>query len=124
MKKNYNPFWTPQLEQLQEIANKARVNMETTPLTTTQQNTAKPELSSSEKYSCRQGKSEKDASKLWNLTNVLNEEAPSDSMTILHVNNKLLTDKKTANEFAKLNRRENTLPLTPKKVGDMKEKLK
>ena len=36
----------------------------------------------------------------------------------------LLTDKKAANEFAQLYRRESTLPLTPKKVGDMKEKLK
>ena len=36
----------------------------------------------------------------------------------------LLTHKKAANEFAQLYRRESTLPLTPKKVGDMKEKLK
>ena len=28
------------------------------------------------------------------------------------------------NEFAQLYRRESTLPLTPKKVGDTKEKLK
>ena len=36
----------------------------------------------------------------------------------------LLTDKKVANEFAQLYRRESTLALTRKKVGDMKEKLK
>ena len=36
----------------------------------------------------------------------------------------LLTDKKAANEFAQLYRRESTLPLTPKKVGDIKEKLR
>ena len=36
----------------------------------------------------------------------------------------MLTDKEAANEFAQLYRREITLPLTPKKVGDMKEKLK
>ena len=36
----------------------------------------------------------------------------------------LLTDKKAENELAQLYRRENTLPQTPKKVGDMKEKLK
>ena len=36
----------------------------------------------------------------------------------------LLTDKKAENEFSQLYRRESTLPLTPKKVGDMKEKLK
>ena len=36
----------------------------------------------------------------------------------------LLTDKKAANEFAQLYRRESTVPLTPKKVGDVKKKLK
>ena len=36
----------------------------------------------------------------------------------------MLTDKKAANEFSQLYRRESILPLTPKKVGDMKEKLK
>ena len=36
----------------------------------------------------------------------------------------MLTDKQAANEFAQLYRRESTLPLIPKKVGDMKEKLK
>ena len=64
---------------------------------------------------------EKDSSKLWSLTQ---EEAPSRSKTVLHVHNMLLTDKKAANEFAQLYRRENTLPLTPEKGGDMKEKLK
>ena len=35
-----------------------------------------------------------------------------------------LTDEKAANECVQLYRRESTLPLTPKKVGDKKEKLK
>ena len=48
----------------------------------------------------------------------MNEEPPP------CVKNKLLTDKKAMNELAQLNRRESTLPLTLKKVGDMKEKLK
>ena len=43
---------------------------------------------------------------------------------VLRVHNTLLTDKKAANEFAQLYRKEGNLPLTPKKVGDMKEKLK
>ena len=52
------------------------------------------------------------------------EEAPSCSKTVLHVRNTLLTDKKAVNEFAQLYWRESILPLTPKKVGDMKEKFK
>ena len=67
---------------------------------------------------------EKDSSKLRNLARILNEETPSRSMTVLRAHNTLLTDKKAANELAQLYRRESTLPLTPKKVGDMKEKLK
>ena len=67
---------------------------------------------------------EKDSSKLWNLSKALNGEAPSRSQTVLRVHNTLHTDKKAVNEFAKLHRRESILPLTPKKVGDMKEKLK
>ena len=66
---------------------------------------------------------EKDSSKLWGLAKVLNEEAPSHSKTVLRVRNTLLTDKRATNEFAQLYRRERTLPLTPKKVGDMTEKL-
>ena len=67
---------------------------------------------------------EKDSSKLWSLAKVLNEEAPSRSKTVLRVRSTLITDKKAANEFAQLYRRESTLPLTPKKVGEMKGKLK
>ena len=61
---------------------------------------------------------------LTNLANVLNEEAPSRSKIVFRVRNTLLTDKKAANEFAQLYRRESTLSQTPKKVGNMKEKLK
>ena len=57
---------------------------------------------------------EKDSSKLWSLTKVLNEEAPSRNKTVLRVRNTLLTDKKAANEFAQLYGRESTLPLIPK----------
>ena len=67
---------------------------------------------------------EKDSSKLWNLSLVLNEEAPYGSKIVLRVHNELPTNKKAANESAQLYRRESTLPLTPKKPGDMKEKLK
>ena len=49
---------------------------------------------------------EKDSNKLWSLTKVLNKEAHSHSKTVLHVHNMLLTDKKAANEFAQLYRRE------------------
>ena len=42
----------------------------------------------------------------------------------LRVHKTLRTDKKAATEFAQLYRRESTLCLTIKKVGDMKEKLK
>ena len=58
------------------------------------------------------------------MPKVLHEEAPSCSKTVLRVCNTLFTDKKAADEFAQLYRRESTLPLTPKKVGDMKGKLK
>ena len=44
----------------------------------------------------------KDSSKLWNLTKVLNREAPLRSKTVFRVQNKLHTDKKAANEFAHL----------------------
>ena len=54
-KKNYNPFWTPQLEPLQEAVNRARENKESN--SSDQQNAAKPELSSQQKLSCRQRKS-------------------------------------------------------------------
>ena len=36
-RRNYNPFWTPQLEQLQEAVNRAREDMERNP---SDQNTA------------------------------------------------------------------------------------
>ena len=133
-RRNYNPFWTPQLEQLQEAVNRARDDMERNP---SDQNTAdysksrgeftREKLLQTRKQWYEKTASlnlEKDSSKFWSLTKVLNEEAPSRSKTVLRVHNMLLTDKKAANEFAQLYRRENTLPLTPKKVGDMKEKLK
>ena len=133
-RRNYNPFWTPQLEQLQEAVNRAREDMERNP---SDQNTAeykkaraeftREKLLQTRKQWYEKTASlnlEKDSSKLWSLTKVLNEEAPSRSKTVLHVHNMLLTDKKAANEFAQLYRRESTLPLTTKKVGDMKEKLK
>ena len=63
---------------------------------------------------------EKVSSKVWSLA----KEATSRNKTVLRVRNTLLTDKKSANEFAQLCSRESTLSLTPKKVGDMKEKLK
>ena len=103
-------------------------------LTRAQQSTAKPELNLHTKISYRQGKQwhekiatlnpEKDSRTLRNFAKVLNEEAPSLSKTIHCVRNTFPTDKKTANEFAQFFRREITLPLTPKKVGDTKEKLK
>ena len=40
---------------------------------------------------------ERDCSKLWNLTTVLNEEVSSRNKTVLHVNNQLLTETTAAN---------------------------
>ena len=128
------PFWTPQLEQLQEAVTRARKDMENNPpdQDTAKYSKARAEFTREKLLQTRKQwyektaslNLEKDSSKLWSLTKVLNEEAPSCSKTVLRVHNMLLTDKKAANEFAKLYRRESTLPLTPKKVGDMKEKLK
>ena len=47
---------------------------------------------------------ERDSSKLWNLTTVLNEEASSGNKTVLHVNTQLLTEKTAENEFTELYR--------------------
>ena len=132
-RRNYNPFWTPQLEQLQEAVNRAREDIERNPFdhNTAEYSKARAEITRDNLLQTRKQWYEKTAtlnlensSKLWSLTEVLNEEAPSRSKTVLRVHNMLLTDKKAANEFAQLHRRESTLPLTPKKVGDMKEKLK
>ena len=133
-KRNYNPFWTPRLEQLQEAVNRAKEDIERNPSdqNTAEYSKARAEFSREKLLQTRTQwyektaslNLEKDSSKLWSLTQVLNEEAPSRSKTVLRVHNMLLTDKRAANEFAQLYRRESTLPLTPKKVGDMKEKLK
>ena len=133
-RRNYNPFWTPQLEQLQEAVNRAREDMENNPSdqNTAEYSKARAEFTREKLLQTRKQwyvktaslNLEKDSSKRWSLTKVLNKEAPSRSKTVLRVHNMLLTDKNAANEFAQLYRRESTLPLTPKKVGDMKEKLK
>ena len=107
--------------------------MESNPLTRTQQNRVKPEFSSRENTSYRRDilnekttplHPEKDSSQLWNLSKVLNEEAPSRSGTVFRVHNELLTDQKSANEFAQIYRMENSLPLTSNTLGYMKQKLK
>ena len=133
-RRNYNPFWSPQLQQLQEAVNRAREDMERNPSdqSTAECSKARAEFTREKLLQTRKQwhektaslNLEKDSSKLWNLAKVLNGEAPSRSKTVLHVRNTLFTDKKAVNEFAQLYRRESTLPLTPKKVGDMKEKLK
>ena len=51
------------------------------------------------------------------------QEVSSCSKTALRVHNGMLADKNAANEFAHLCRRESTLPLTSKRLEDMKQKL-
>ena len=67
---------------------------------------------------------EKDTTKSWNLTKTLNEEAPSRSMTVLKVNDQLLTKRKAANEFAKFYKKESILMIPQAKVKNTKEAIK
>ena len=124
-RRNYNPFWTPQLEQLQEVVN--RIKEDTAEYSKARAKFTREKLLQTRKQWHEKTASlnlEKDSSKLWSLAKVLNEEAPSRSKTVLRVRKTLFIDKKAANEFAQLYRRESTLPLSPKKVGDKKGKLK
>ena len=119
-RRNYNPFWTPQLEQLQEAVNRAREDMENNPSdqNTAEYSKARAEFTREKLLQTRKQwyektaslNLEKDSSKLWSLTKVLNEEAPSCSKTVLRVHNMLLTDKKAANEFSQLYRRKAPCP--------------
>ena len=56
-RRNYNPFWTPQLEQLQEDVNRAREDMGRNPSDQAQQSTAKPELNLQKRNPHRHGNS-------------------------------------------------------------------
>ena len=94
-RRNYSPFWTPQLEQLQEAVNRAREDMENNPSdqNTAEYSKARAEFTREKLLQTRKQwhektaslNVEKDPSKLWSLAKVLNEEALSRSKTVMPV---------------------------------------
>ena len=110
-RKDYTPYWTDQLQQAHDAVTEAREKVENNP---TQENHIRLQESKakylrtqleSKRQSWREKTSslnlEKDTTKLWRLTQALNDERSKGQKITLEEEGKTLTGKRAANTFAK-----------------------
>lgn len=130
-RRNYRPYWTPELDTLHKTLNEARDTMENSPIDENVEthNRAKAAFIKEKLQATRKSWQDKTASLnmetdmqgLWKLTKKLNDDNPSRGKTVIEQDNQLKTEKAAANTFAELYREESTIHMPRQRIKQVRE---
>ena len=128
---DYQPYWTPELDNLHKALDQAREKMESLPTNANVEahSKAKAQYKRARTQATRNSwhektaslNVEKDMTGLWNLTRALNNDNPSKSKTVIEANNELITEKRAANVFAELYQEQSTTHVAGKRIKEVRE---
>ena len=123
VRKEYKPYWTNQLQQLQDEMTEARNKAEATPTDENhiQLQQTKASFLKAKVLARRKGwrektaalNLEKDGKKLWRLVGQLNDEDNRGQTTTLEEDGELFTGRRAANRFADNYAKESNVPVSP-----------
>ena len=133
-RRNYRPYWSQELQDLQDALSEARAAAEVNPSqeNNTKLQQAKAKFLRHKIQACRRGWREKTASlnfekdgrKLWKLTKQLNDEENSRAKITLEENSKLLTGKQAADKFAENYANESKIPVSASKQREARREIR
>ena len=129
--RDYQPYWTPELDNLHKALDQAREKMESLPTNANVEahSKAKAQYKRARTQATRNSwhektaslNMEKDMTGLWNLTRALNNDNPSKSKTVIEANNELITEKRAANVFADLYQEQSTTHVARERIKEVRE---
>ena len=130
-RRDYKPFWNPELDSLHKQLSDAREKMEQDPSeTNVAEHNRLKDLFEKEKttqiQSSWQEKTaslnlEKDSQRLWQLTKQLNEDNRQQRNTVLHIGDQIFTGKTAANVFAKVYGEDSTAHVQQERVREVRQ---
>ena len=133
-RRDYRPYWSQELQDLQDDLTEARKAAETNPSqeNNTKLQHAKARFLRHKIQACRRSWREKTASlnlekdcrKLWKITKQLNDEDNSRARITLEEGSRLLTGRQAADRFAEDYARESNIPITASKQRDARRELR
>ena len=130
-RRDYQPYWTPEFDNLHKALDQAREKMESSPTNAnveahskakkqnTRARTQATRNSSHEKTASP--KMEKDMTCLWNLITALDKNNRLRSQTVTEANNKLIIEKRAANAFADLYREQSATHFARERIKQVRE---
>ena len=129
--RNYQPCWTPELDNLHKALDQAREKMKSSPTNANvdAHSKAKTQCTRSRTQSKRNSWHEKTASLnmendttgLWNLTRALNNDKAPKSKTVIEANSELISEKRAANFFADLYQKQSTTHVAQEHIKQVRE---
>ena len=130
-RRDYQPYWTPELENLHKALEQARQKMERSPTNANIEahSKAKALYTRARTQATRKSWHEKTASlnmeknmtSLWNLTRALNNDKPSKGKTVIEANTELIIEKRAANVFADLYQEQSTTHVARECIRQVRE---
>ena len=133
-RRNYRPYWSQELQNLQNALSGARAAAEANPSqeNNTKLQQAKAKFLRHNIQECQRGWREKTASlnfekdgrKLWKLTKQLSDEENSRAKITLEENSKLLTWKQAADKFAENYANESKIPISALKQREARREIR
>ena len=133
-RRDYKPFWTPELDSLHKQLSEARENMEQDPseqnisthnhLKNTFEGKKTAQIQSSWHEKTASLNLEKDSQKLWQLTTLLNNDNHQQRQTVLQSGDDCVTGKAAANVFAKAYEAESTVHLSQDRIRDVRQETR
>ena len=133
-RRNYRPYWSQELQDLQDALSEARAVAEANPSqeNNTKLQEAKAKFLRHKIQECRRGwrektaslNFEKDGQKLWKLTKQLSDEENSRAKITLEENSKLLTGKQAADKFAENYANESKIPISALKQREARREVR
>ena len=130
-RRDYQPYWTPEFDNLHKALDQARGKMESSPTNTNVEahSKAKKQYTRARTQATRNSshektpspKMEKDMTCLWNLISVLDKNNPLRSQTVTEANNELITEKRAANAFADLYQEQSATHFARERIKQVRE---
>ena len=130
-RRDYQPYWTPELDNLHKALDQAREKMESSPTNANVEahSKAKAQYKRARTQATRNSwhektaslNMEKDMTGPWNLTRALNNDNPSKSKIVIEANNVHITEKRAANVFAYLYQEQSTTHVARERIKGVRE---
>ena len=130
-RRDYQPYWTPELENLRKALEQAKQKMERSPTNANIEahGKAKAQYTRARTQATRKSwhektaslNMEKDMTSLWNLTRALNNDKPSKSKTVIEANTEFIIEKRAANVFADLYQEQSTTHVARERIRQVRE---